>query len=115
MRCSLADDLGSIGTELREWAVGRIRAGRRVGDLPRFGDEQWLRLDDVDRRKIAAVVVAALCWYTESRPQYLAQRIADELAAQAVVDAREFAAVAARVRRMADRPTWADVQRRWHR
>jgi hypothetical protein len=73
-------------------------------------------LGDADRRKVAAVVIAALCWWDESRPSQIAGRLREELDARRLaeerLDASEFAALAARVRGMADSRSHAELTRR---
>lgn len=45
------------------WARRMIDA---VGEpVPAYGSEEWLALPEGDRRKVAAVVVAAECWATD--------------------------------------------------
>lgn len=103
-------------TRLR-WAVALIRRGRALGALPRYGSPHWCSLPDSDPRKVAAVVVAAECWWVECDKDHIAQRLQDELTVerqiQAGREAQQFADVAAQVRRRADTPTWAKVRERW--
>ncbi|MGE5698336.1 MAG: hypothetical protein ACM4D3_24730 [Candidatus Sericytochromatia bacterium] len=54
-----------LGPPVLLWARSLIHAGQRRGELPRYGDETWLRLDDRDPRKVAACVVAAEAWRTD--------------------------------------------------
>ncbi|MHB8342276.1 MAG: hypothetical protein ACYDB7_14075 [Mycobacteriales bacterium] len=95
------------------WARSLIRAGSPAGQPPPFGSREWLALADGDRRKVAAVVLAALCWWDESRPSRIAERARIELDAHrraaVQLDAEEFAALAAAVRRMANSPTYAEL------
>jgi hypothetical protein len=44
-----------------EWMM--IQAG---GPVPRYGSPEWLALPEGDRRKVAAVIVAAECWAREA-------------------------------------------------
>lgn len=106
------------GKQMRlRWAVHLIRRGRALGALPRYGSLAWCALPDNDPRKVAAVVVAAECWWVECDRDHIADRLRDQLAVerqiQAAREAQEFAAVAAEVRSGADRPTWAKVRERW--
>ena len=98
------------------WARSLIRAGSRGDPPPRFGSREWLALPDRDRRKVAAVVMAAVCWWDESRPSRLVERTEQELEARRVVDQRldeeEFTRLAARVRGVANSPTHEELQRR---
>lgn len=45
------------------WARRMIDAAEKP--LPAYGSPEWLALPDHDRRKVAAVVVAAECWATD--------------------------------------------------
>ena len=48
----------------RRWAERMmIAAGTPV---PRYGSPEWLALPEGDRRKVAAVIVAAECWAREA-------------------------------------------------
>jgi hypothetical protein len=98
------------------WARRLIRAGSAAGAPPRFGSSEWAALPDTDRRKVAAAVIAALCWWDDGRPSRIASRLRDELDARALaeeqLDAEEFAALATRVRRMANSPSHAELTRR---
>ena len=48
----------------RRWAERMlIQAGTPV---PRYGSADWLALPEGDRRKVAAVIVAAECWAREA-------------------------------------------------
>jgi len=82
-------------------------------DLPRFGSSEWHALDDLDPRKMAAVVVAAACWWDSCRPARIAQDLENELIAARQIQAQRFAAVAHDVRRRANSPSWAEIKRRW--
>lgn len=46
------------------WAQRMLAAAERP--LPRYGSPEWLALPEGDRRKVAAVIVAAECWARES-------------------------------------------------
>lgn len=95
------------------WVRRRISPVLQRVDVPPFGSSAWLALDDTDPRKSAAVLRAALCWWDESRPERIAERLHDEFAVREQLEARAFAEMAAQVRAMADTPTWAEVQQRW--
>jgi hypothetical protein len=46
------------------WAEVLIANGQAIGELPEYGSPEWAALDDEDRRKVAATVVAAEQWRT---------------------------------------------------
>lgn len=50
--------------------------------LPSYGSPEWLALPEGDRRKVAAVVVAAECWATDL----------DDLPARTLAESRAFKA-----------------------
>ena len=54
---------GGSHTARHTWARRMIDAADRP--FPSYGSPEWLALPDGDRRKVAAVVVAAECWATE--------------------------------------------------
>ncbi|MGE3811688.1 MAG: hypothetical protein AB7I24_09080 [Candidatus Nanopelagicales bacterium] len=62
------------------WAAGVIAAGRDTGQMPAYASLDWLALDGRDPRRLAALVVAAECWWGEGRPAVLAERLRDQLA-----------------------------------
>jgi len=97
-----------------DWATVRIRAGRAIGTLPPYGSPEWLRLDDRDPRKVAAVVVAAECWRWDGKtlPERLAVELTAVREAAEAFDAEVWAVSAAAVRRMACTPTHAELERR---
>lgn len=96
------------------WASHRIRAGQAVGQVPRYGSPAWLRLEDRDPRKVAAVVIAAECWRQdgEGMVDRLAVELADGRRTTERLDAAEWAAAAAGVRHMANTPTHVELERR---
>lgn len=99
----------------RLWARALIRKGHADGaTLPRFGTRAWARLDDCDPVKVAACVVAALAWFEDglALPERLAQEIRDMREASDRIDAEQFAAAAAQVRKAANQPSWNELCRR---
>ena len=95
------------------WIRRRLPVGRPRRELPRFGSSEWHALDDLDPRKMAAVIVSAACWWDSCRPARIAQDIEDELIVAQQLQAQRFAGVAHDVRRRANSPTWAEIRRRW--
>ncbi len=95
------------------WAARLIAAGQAAGALPLYGDAVWRLLADDDPRKVAATVRAAEAWRLDG--ERLEETVRDELAlrreADGRLDAEEFAAEAASVRRLASSPTFAELDR----
>lgn len=100
-------------TRVRLWVQQRVRNGRHHGPAVEFGSAEWCALDDRDPRKIAAVCVAAFCWWEDKQPERIRQRVEDELTVERQLQARAFAAVAADVRDRAGSPSWQMVRSRW--
>ena len=62
------------------WAEVLIDNGQAVGEIPEYGSPDWAALDDDDRRKVAATVIAAEQWRTrhhgdESFPEPVDNRV----------------------------------------
>ncbi|WP_328990055.1 DUF2742 domain-containing protein [Kribbella sp. NBC_01245] len=76
-----------------------------VADRPIYGSSEWAALPDDDRRKIAAVVVAAECWATDR--DELSQRLRAELEAS-----RETAQAEWDEWRAANRPAITEANKR---
>lgn len=97
------------------WSSALIRRGRELGRIPKYGDEVWETLPESDARKVAATVVAAELWH--DHVTRLPERVHDEIMVaqqmQQAEDDAAFAAVAARVRRLASVPTHAEIKKRW--
>ncbi len=98
----------------RGWALPLIRRGRDVGDVPSYGSPEWCRLPHNDPRRIAAVVIAAECWAVDGDDleARLRRELADAAAAEERLADEDFAEMAKWVRRMADRPTIAELRQR---
>lgn len=63
----------------RETFVARmLDLGRRHGEIPIYGSDQWEQLDPVDPRRFASVVRAAECWRLESEPDAVRRRLAED-------------------------------------
>jgi hypothetical protein len=86
-----------------------IRAAN--GPVPRYGSPEWHALPETDRRRVAAVVVAAECWAQQL--DFLEPRLRAEVAAGRAeherIEAERFAEMAAGVRRLALVPTMAEL------
>lgn len=100
------------------WADRLVREARRLGDVPRFGTEQWWALDPRDDRdrtlQLASLVIAAECWRQHTSTTQIAWDVLTDLAAgrrdlrqtsHDVAAADDWAAIAAR-------PTHAELRRR---
>lgn len=98
----------------RHWASAIVGRARKVGPVPRYGDDQWQQLPPTDPRFVAAIAVAAECWRTDGErlPERLRAEIAAGRRAEEKLDAEAFAETARRVRHMAGRPTHAELRRR---
>lgn len=66
-----------------------------VAERPRYGSREWLALPEGDRRKVAAVVVAAECW--ASNIEDFPQQLEAELAAYRAAEDAYYAALHAQV------------------
>lgn len=81
-------------------------------DLPMYGSQEWLQAPDNVR--LASALRAGEAWRRDGL--YAGQRLADKLAADRYArdceEAARFAEVGAFVRRMADWPTWDELQQR---
>lgn len=82
-------------------------------DVPLLGSPQFDRLDWDDPLRLASTVRAAGAWWYDGRPERIAERLRDELAVMDQLADDEFARVAARVRRLADKPSHQELLRRW--
>lgn len=85
----------------RRWAERMlIQAGTPV---PRYGSPEWLALPEGDRRKVAAVIVAAECWAREADEIEDRLRVEIEFSriAHKLIDDAEYVA-----RRDAHRAEW---------
>lgn len=102
-----ADELAA--RRRRTWARRMIRAAD--GPLPRYGDTAWLALPDGDRRKVAAVVIAAEAWARDA--DQLARHLRDEITAGRnallAVEAEAHAATARDVRAHSGSPSHAAI------
>jgi microcystin degradation protein MlrC len=49
------------------WAEVLITNGEAIGDVPEYGSAEWASLEDDDRRKVAATVIAAERWRTRDQ------------------------------------------------
>lgn len=61
------------------WAHDVIAAGRAAGVVPPYASADWLALDPDDPRRLAAIVIAAECWWYDGLPEVMAERLRDEL------------------------------------
>ncbi|SBW20447.1 hypothetical protein FDG2_1695 [Candidatus Protofrankia californiensis] len=96
------DILHVLGVDpVGSWARRKIREAQPTGTFPRYGSAGWIRLEDSDPRKIAAVLAAAECWRLESNPAWRA----------ALIQAEQDGARAAYLRDV-DR-NWGEVQATW--
>lgn len=98
------------------WALARIRAGRESqdGQLPRYGSPDWAALPAGSAARWASVVLAAECWRTDgliAAADLEAERVGGLIDADREADER-FAEQARAIRRMANTPTHAELQRR---
>ena len=50
-------------SDRHRWARRMLDAAE--GPIPSYGSPEWLALPEGDRRKVAAVVIAAECWATD--------------------------------------------------
>lgn len=91
------------------WARRMIRAA--TGPIPCYGSRTWAALPETDRRRVAAVVVAAEAWQQQcdELPGRLGQEIATMRAEQQQHEAASFAEMAAGVRRLASVPSFAEL------
>lgn len=96
------------------WARALIEAGEVLGPLPTYGSRLWLQLGHRDPRRVAACVRAAECWRLDGErlPERLAEEAAHARAARDAEEAAAFAEMAERVRRTANTPTHAELDRR---
>lgn len=95
------------------WAVPLIRRGRKLGLVPPYGSASWCDLPPTDARKVAAVVIAAECWWQEVDPVKIRERLEDELAVQAQLEGLEWDRALARVRRINSAPSFARRLEQW--
>ena len=63
-----------------EFVARLLDLGRRCGEIPIYGSEEWQALDDLDPRRFASVVRAAEAWYAEGTDGAIRARLLDELA-----------------------------------
>lgn len=91
----------------RIWATATIRTARDLGPIPRYGSSEWFDLDSGDPRWLAAILVAAEAWALDADD--VADRLAFELDAARAAEDR---LVTELVRRMADRPPFAELRSR---
>ena len=85
----------------QRWAQRMIAAAGTP--LPRYGSPEWLELPEGDRRKVAAVIVAAECWAREADELEERLRVEVEFSriAHKLIDDAEYVA-----RRDAHRAEW---------
>lgn len=95
------------------WADDVVATAREVGRLPEYGSAEWHALIPGDPRRFAALVVAAEAWRRFWEQDAVAERLRDELAVAAQLEAAAFADVAAGVRSHADSPSWSEIRGRW--
>lgn len=85
-------------------------------DFPRYGSPAWVALPRDDPRRWAAILWMAECWRIDSLPHVIGERLRYEMACreqvERVVEAEQDRQLAARVHRMANRPTHAELRRR---
>lgn len=98
----------------RAWASAHIQVAKTSGTIPRYGTPQWHALAPTSPLRWAAVVIAAECWAVDGDdiPGRMRRELANQAAADAVLDAEEFAAMAAGVRARASLPSYAELQHR---
>lgn len=98
------------------WVTRILVAADEVGQVPRYGSPEWQRLDNRDPRYLGALVIAAEAWRQHCSPDRIRSELELELDATSEAEERcfaeEFAAMAAKVRRAANRCTWEELQRR---
>lgn len=98
----------------RRWATATIRTARDLGPIPRYGTAEWFALDPGDARWLAAILVAAEAWETsgEDAADRLAVEIEAARAAAQTLAAEDVQTLTEQVRRTANRPTFAELERR---
>jgi hypothetical protein len=64
----------------QEFVTRLLDLGRRHGDIPVYGADDWEALDNLDPRRFASVVRAAECWRVDGTDDAIRGRLLDELA-----------------------------------
>lgn len=119
----LVDEAGDLATWpwpepepiLEPEAVAVIRVARGLGTIPLYGTPQWRALPKGDRRRVAAMFIGAEHAKHRRRLEVIAAQVLDDMAEQDLDIRRRFrqaswdVSAATDWRRMADRPTWAEL------
>lgn len=117
---------GVLGPQPRPcpWAARILSAGHAAGKVPPYRSPAWHRLADDDPCKLAAVVLYAECWHAERQPDVIADRLRREVEVAAHVELQlDFLEPgplaesvdeerAQRMRSLAERPTYDELQGR---
>jgi Protein of unknown function (DUF2742) len=64
----------------QEFVARLLDLGRRYGEIPIYGGDDWEALDRDDPRRFASVVRAAECWRLDGTDEVMRARLLDELA-----------------------------------
>jgi hypothetical protein len=61
-----------------EFVTRLLDLGRRYGDIPIYGSDEWDQLVPADPRRFASVVRAAECWRLDGEPEAVRRRLAED-------------------------------------
>jgi hypothetical protein len=94
-----------------------LELGRRHGELPLYGSDEWEALPVDDPRRFASVIRAAECWRQEGEPDRVRRRLQQELAEQNWIAAWRLRRLSGDLSEACDwaeasrRPNWAELER----